>query len=470
MNWDDFIGWGDKAIRWGADYRKTIRKWPVRSQVKPGDIFNALPNEPPEYPEKMDDIFNDFKKIIVPGITHWQHPRFFAYFPSNAAPASVFAEMLANTMGSQCMLWQTSPAATELEEKVIDWLRISMGLPKGFTGIIQDTASSATLTAVLTMRERTLGWTGNKTGLSGRDRLRIYASEEVHSSIDRAIWFSGVGEDNLVRIPIYGHLRSMDTNELRKAIEKDREAGFLPAGIIAATGGTSSGSCDNISDVVKVAEEENLYIHVDAAWAGSAMICPEYRYLWEGVEKADSIVFNPHKWLGAQFDCSVQFLKDASIQKKTLSITPEYLKTKGVEGITNLSEYTIQLGRRFRALKIWFLIRSEGLLGLKGIIRNHVDWTSDLHMKIKSLDNIEIVTDPILSLFTFRFVNQSNSNLDELNERVIKEINDEGKIYLTPTKVNGKYVIRFTAGTFEMVEEDINAAFECIKKKTLEIK
>ena len=206
MDWDDYEKWGKEGIKWGANYRKTIRELTVRSQLRPGQVFNSLPEKPPEDPEPIDQIFQDFKTKIIPGITHWQHPRFFAYFPSNASAASVFAEMLANTMGAQCMLWQTSPAGTELEEKIIDWLRISMDLPKAFKGVLQDTASSATLTAVLTMREKALGWTGNKTGLSGRKTLRIYSSEEVHSSIDRAIWFSGIGEDNLVKIPVCGEL------------------------------------------------------------------------------------------------------------------------------------------------------------------------------------------------------------------------------------------------------------------------
>ena len=466
MDWDDYIEFGKKALHWGSNYRKSIRNYPVRSQLEPGHVYNSIPDLPPENPEKLDDIFEDFKTKIIPGITHWQHPRFFAYFPSNAAPASVFAEMLANTMGSQCMLWQTSPAATELEEKIIDWLRIGMGLPSGFKGVIQDTASSATLTAVLTMREKSLDWTGNKTGLSGRSKLRIYASEEVHSSIDRAIWFSGIGEDNLVRIPVHGDLRSMDPELLKKAIQKDKQDGHMPAGIIAATGGTSSGSCDNISVIADIATKENLYLHVDAAWAGSAMICSEYRYLWQGIEKADSIVFNPHKWLGAQFDCSVQFLKDPSIQKNTLSISPEYLKTKGVDGITNLSDYTIQLGRRFRSLKLWFLIRSEGMSGLKKVIRNHVKWTENLHDRMKNLSNVEIITPPILSLFTFRFIKNGSSNIDEINEKILAEINNEGKIYLTPTKVNNNYVIRFTAGTFEMEEADIEVAYNCIREKS----
>ena len=470
MDWDDYIEFGKKALNWGSNYRKSIRQYPVRSSLKPGHVYNSIPDSPPEDPESLDEIFDDFKTKIVPGITHWQHPRFFAYFPSNAAPASVFAEMLANTMGSQCMLWQTSPAATELEEKIIEWLKIGMGLPNGFKGIIQDTASSATLTAVLTMREKSLNWTGNKTGLSGRSKLRIYASEEVHSSIDRAIWFSGIGEDNLVRIPVQGDLRSMDPELLKQAIQKDKQEGNIPAGIIAATGGTSSGSCDSISLIGDIAAKEKLYLHVDAAWAGSAMICEEFRSLWTGIEKADSIVFNPHKWLGAQFDCSVQFLKDPSIQKNTLSISPEYLKTKGVDGIINLSDYTIQLGRRFRSLKLWFLIRSEGMSGLKKVIRNHVNWTEDFYHKIKKLDKIEIVTPPILSLFTFRFVKEGVKNLDELNERILSEINDEGTIYLTPTKVKNKYVIRFTAGTFEMEKKDIDVAYQCILDKTENLK
>ena len=232
MDWDEYIKWGKKAVVWGSEYRKNLRNYPVRSQNKPGETFNSIPSNPPENPESIDQIFDDFKKIILPGVTHWQHPRFFAYFPANAAPASVFAEILTNTMGLQCMLWQTSPSATELEEKVIEWLRISLDIPKGFGGIIQDTASSATLTAILTMREKALNWKGNKVGLSGQGKLRIYASTENHSSLDKAIWFSGIGEDNLVRVPVWGAYRSMDPVALSDAIHNDRKKGFIPAGIV----------------------------------------------------------------------------------------------------------------------------------------------------------------------------------------------------------------------------------------------
>jgi aromatic-L-amino-acid decarboxylase len=233
---------------------------------------------------------------------------------------SVVAEYLVTAMAAQCMLWQTSPAATELETRVLDWLRQAIGLPEGFAGVIQDSASSATLSAVLVMRERALDWNGNKAGLSGNPQLRIYSSDQVHTSIDRAIWVSGIGENNLVRIPARGALRGMDCDALEAAIVKDMEAGYVPAGIIACTGGTSTGACDDIADVVRIARRHGLYVHVDAAWAGSAMICEEFRHLWAGVQEADSVVFNPHKWLGAQFDCSMQFIRQPQDLVRTLAI------------------------------------------------------------------------------------------------------------------------------------------------------
>ena len=323
----------------------------------------------------MEDIFKDFEGILVPGMTHWQHPRFFAYFPANAAPVSVIAEYLVSAIAAQCMLWQTSPSATELETKVVDWLRQALGLPETFTGVIQDSASTATLAAVLVMRERALNWQGNASGLAGNKAVRIYSTDQVHTSIDRAIWIAGVGEENLVRIPSGGPSKAMDPKALAAAIERDRAAGLLPAGVIACVGGTSVGACDDIAAVVEVAHAHGLYVHVDAAWAGSAMICPEFRDLWQGVERADSIVFNPHKWLGAQFDCSVQFVREPETLVRTLAIQPEYLRTHGHDGIINYSEWSVPLGRRFRALKLWFLLRYHGLEGLRTMIRNHVSWS-----------------------------------------------------------------------------------------------
>lgn len=360
MDNEDFRTWSRRAAEWGADYRETLRDRPVRAQTQPGEIAARIAQSPPEAPEPMDAIFSDFERDIVPGMTHWQHPRFFAYFPANAAPVSVVAEYLVSAMAAQCMLWQTSPAATELETKVIDWLRQALGLPEGFSGVIQDSASSATLSAVLVMRERALAWAGNRSGLSGQPRLRVYSSDQVHTSIDRAIWVSGIGEENLVRVPTGGRWRSMIPSELEAAIQADRAAGFLPAGIIACVGGTSTGGTDDIAAIAAIAKKHGLYLHVDAAWAGSAMICPEFRAFWRGIEQADSLVFNPHKWLGAQFDCSVHFVRDPESLVRTLAIKPEYLKTRGKDGIVNYSEWTVPLGRRFRALKLWFLLRRTG--------------------------------------------------------------------------------------------------------------
>ncbi|PSJ59895.1 pyridoxal phosphate-dependent decarboxylase family protein [Pseudaminobacter soli (ex Li et al. 2025)] len=462
MNGEEFRHWSLKAAEWGADYRESLRERPVRAQTQPGEIAARIAASPPETAEPMEQIFADFEEKILPGMTHWQHPRFFAYFPANAAPVSVVAEYLVTVMAAQCMLWQTSPAATELETKVIDWLRQALGLPEGFSGVIQDSASSATLAAVLCMRERALSWQGNKQGLSGQPRLRIYSSDQVHTSIDRAIWVSGVGEDNLVRIPADGKFRAMDVAALEAAILADKESGFLPAGIIACVGGTSVGGTDDVVAVAAIAQKYGLYLHVDAAWAGSAMICPEFRHFWTGIEGVDSIVFNPHKWLGAQFDCSVQFVRDPDVLVRTLAIKPEYLKTHGKDGIINYSEWSVPLGRRFRALKLWFLLRAHGLEGLRQMIRNHVAWAEALAARLGEEPGFEIMTEPMLSLFSFRHAPTGVADLDAHNQRLLNAINDDGRIYLTQTRVDGRFAIRFQAGQFEATEQDVRDAFAVI--------
>ncbi|MBN9235349.1 MULTISPECIES: pyridoxal phosphate-dependent decarboxylase family protein [Phyllobacteriaceae] len=462
MDSNEFRDWSRRAADWGADYRDTVRDRPVRPRVTPGSIQHSVEASPPEQAEPMEAIFADFEAKIMPGMTHWQHPRFFAYFPANAARVSVIAEYLVTAVAAQCMLWQTSPAATELETKMIDWLRQALGLPEGFSGVIQDSASSATLAAVLTMRERALGWEGNSKGLSGQKRLRVYCSNQVHTSIDRAIWVAGIGDENLVRIPTAGALRSMDMAALEAAIRADKEAGMQPAGIIACVGGTSTGGTDDIAAVADIARRHGLYLHVDAAWAGSAMICPEYRHFWAGIEKADSIVFNPHKWLGASFDCSIQFVRDPESHVRTLAIKPEYLKTHGHDGIINYSEWTVTLGRRFRALKLWFLMRAHGLEGLRTMIRNHVAWSVALAERLRNEPDFEIVTEPMLSLFSFRHRAPQGVDADEHNLRLVNAINDDGFIYLTQTRVEDRVAIRFQVGQFDATREDVEAAFDAI--------
>ncbi|MEZ5871560.1 MAG: pyridoxal-dependent decarboxylase [Nitratireductor sp.] len=462
MNGDEFRLWSKRAAEWGADYRAGLRDLPVRAQTEPGEISAQLPSSPPETAEAMDTIFADFEKIILPGMTHWQHPRFFAYFPANAAPVSVVAEYLVSAMAAQCMLWQTSPAATELETRVLDWLRQALGLPDGFSGVIQDSASSATLAAVLTMRERMLGWNGNESGLAGQPALRIYCSSEVHTSIDRAIWVAGIGQSNLVKIEARGKRRAMDVAQLEAAIERDMEAGMKPAGIIACVGGTGVGGTDDVAAICAVARKHDLYVHVDAAWAGSAMICPEFRELWAGTESANSVVFNPHKWLGAQFDCAAHFIREPEDLVRTLAIRPAYLQTQGKDGIINYSEWSVPLGRRFRALKLWFLIRAHGLDGLRSMIRNHVAWAEKLALRLRAEPDFEITSDPVLSLFSFRYLGKGDGDIEALNQQLVQAINDDGRIYVTQTMLVGMFVIRFQIGQFEVDESDIDIAFEVI--------
>ncbi|MFZ1469328.1 MAG: pyridoxal-dependent decarboxylase [Paracoccaceae bacterium] len=450
MDHEDLRHWSKRAADWAADYHAGLRDRPVRAPLKPGAIAAQLPPAAPEEAEPMEAIWADFDRIIPGGMTHWQHPRFFAYFPANASPASMLAEQLANAMAAQGMIWQTSPAVTEVEQVMIGWLAGALGLPDGFTGTIHDSATTATLSAVLTMREQALEWRGLTQGLSGQPRLRLYASAHTHSSIDKAARVAGIGQDNLVKVPTDASL-SMKPGALAGAIAADRTAGHLPIGVILCAGGTSVGAFDRIADCIAVAKAEGLPVHVDAAWAGSAMICPEFRHLWAGIEAADSIVFNPHKWLGAQFDCAVQFLRDPGPQVKTLGLRPSYLETAGREDIVNFNEWTVPLGRRFRALKLWFTLRAYGLEGLRTRIRNHVLWANEACAVLRKIPEITIVTEPCLSLFTFCL------NSESATEALLTRINDDGRIYLTQTRHNGSYVIRVQVGQFDCTRDDVMA-------------
>lgn len=464
MKKSEFEHWSAKATRWSSDYLANIDQFPVRAQTQPGDIAAQIPPTAPQDAESMEQIMADFEHIIPPGMTHWQHPRFFAYFPSNAAPAAMIAEQLATSMAAQCMLWQTSPSATELEQRMVQWLRDSVGLPDTFDGVLQDTASTATLCAILTMRERTLNWEGNQKGLSEQPTLRVYASSRTHTSIDKAMWIAGLGQDNLVKIDTDDNF-SLKGSDLRDAIDKDIAEGYKPAGIVVCVGGTSMGATDNVREVCKIAQEYELFTHVDAAWAGSAMICPEYRELWDGIELADSVVLNPHKWLGASMECSAHFIKDPASLVRTMAIQPEYLKTYGKDGVVNFSEWSVQLGRRFRALKVWFLMRAYGIKGLQTMIRNHVAWSAKLANRLSDEADFTITTQPILSLFTFKYSPDSvsdQSQSDELNRKLVSALNDDGRIYLTQSLHDGEVVIRFMCGQFEMEETDIDLAFDTI--------
>ena len=460
MRREDYGPWARRAVAWSEDYLRTLRDRPVRAQTTPGATAARLPPRAPEIPEPLEAIFTDFERIVPDAMTHWQHPRFFAYFPANAAPVSMVAEILTATMAAQCMLWQTSPAATEIEGRMVEWMAAALGL-HGFTGTIQEGASAATLAAVLTMRERALNWRGLADGLSGQPPLRIYASAEGHSSIHKAVRIAGLGSANLVRVPT-GADDGMDPEALAAAIVADRAGGLLPAGLVLCVGGTSIGATDPVAACLAVARAENLYTHVDAAWAGSAMICPELRPLWAGVEAADSVVVNPHKWLGAQFDCSLQFLRDPGPQVRTLALRPDYLRTTGHDEITNYSEWTLPLGRRFRALKLWFLLRAHGLEDLRARIRDHLAWSRELHDALAAEPHFAIATPLRLSLFTFRW-EPPGRDPDAGTEALVRRINEDGRIYLTETRVGGRPVIRFQVGQFDCTRDDVLAALDAIR-------
>jgi aromatic-L-amino-acid decarboxylase len=457
MNHDDLLIWSKRAADWAHDYHAGLRDRPVRAPLTPGAIARQLPAAAPDAPEPIEAIFADFERIVPQGMTHWQHPRFFAYFPANAAPASMLAEQLANAMACNALIWQTSPTATEMEQVMVQWLRQAFGLPGDFTGTIHDSATNATLSAVLTMREAALDWAGNRAGLAGQPRLRIYASAETHSSVDKSVRVAGIGQDNLVKVPTDAS-HSMDPAALDAAIRADHAAGFLPIGVVLCCGGTGIGAFDRIGDCIAIAKAHDLPVHVDAAWAGSAMLCPEFRHLWAGVEAADSIVFNPHKWLGAQFDCSVQFLKDPAAQVKTLGLRPAYLETAGREEVVNFNEWTVPLGRRFRALKLWFTLRAYGLEGLRTRIRNHVAWAEEACDALAALPGVEIVTAPALSLFTFALAS------DAATEALLERINDDGRIYLTQTRHRNRSLIRVQVGAFDGTREDVQMIARVVRE------
>ncbi len=462
MDKDTFRDWARRAADWSADYLETVRERPVRAQTKPGDIAARLPATPPEQGEDMARLFEDVDDLLMPGMTHWQHPRFFAYFPANSSPPSVIAETLTAAMAAQCMLWQTSPAATELETRVLEWLRQMLDLPEAFQGVIQDSASSATLAAILTGREQALGFRGNQDGLAAHPPVRVYTSAQAHSSIDKAVWIAGIGQANLARVDL-GSEEGMDAAALERAIEVDRAGGACPAVVIATIGSTSVGAMDNLRAVGEVARRHDLYFHVDAAWAGSALICEEHRHLIDGIELADSFVFNPHKWLLTNFDCTAHFVRDPRMLVQTLGIQPDYLKTEGEAGI-NYSEWSIPLGRRFRALKLWFVIRSYGVEKLREIVRGHIALTEGLASKIDAHPEFELTTRPSLALFTFRYAPADADDLDGLNARLLQAINDDGRIYLTQTRHGGDYVIRFSVGQLHTSREDVDMAWEVIRE------
>jgi len=448
---------------WMADYIEGINEFPVKPNKAPGDIIAQLPGNPPDHPEDFQKIFDDFRNIVLPGITHWQSPSFFAYFPANSSYPSVLAEMLTATLGVQGMIWETSPAAAELEERMMDWLKQMTGLPAHFHGVIQDTASTATLTALLTAREKISDFKINDEGF---DHLvyRIYCSSETHSSIEKGAKIAGFGKKNVVKVRTDKMFR-LDADALKQAIESDLAAGYKPLCVVATIGTTGSTAIDPLEKIAKIASSFNIWLHVDAAFAGTALLLDEYRWMIKGIEKADSFVFNPHKWMFTNFDCSAYFVKDKDALINTFSITPEYLRTQTTGRVNDYRDWGIQLGRRFRALKLWFVIRNFGVEGLKEKIWHHISLAQKLEQRIIKSKDFEMVTPRTLNLVCFRFKparENDNDALNRINEKLKQKVNATGRMYISHTKLNGIYTLRMVIGQTNVTEEHVLKAWDVI--------
>ena len=460
----DFRKYAHEFVDWMADYLESVEELPVKSQVKPGAVYSMLPDAPPEKGEEMPAIFDDFKTIILPGMTHWQSPNYFAYFTANSSYPSVLAEMLTATMGAQCMVWETSPAAAELEEKVMHWLRDMVGLPDMFEGVIQDTASTATLVALLTAREKATGCGINEEGFSDRI-FRIYCSTEAHSSVEKAVRIAGFGRKNLVKVDTDDAL-AMDPEKLRDAVERDRADGYFPLCVVAALGTTGTSAIDPIRPIGEICSQHGIWLHVDAAYAGTALVLPEQRYMIDGIERVDSFVFNPHKWMFTNFDCSAYFVQDTEALIRTFEILPEYLKTRTRGQVNDYRDWGIQLGRRFRALKLWFVIRDYGVEGIRKKVGDHIAWAGELAEHIRQEPDFILFEPQHLGLVCFRYAPAGLSGEDQLNEvnmQLMKSLNETGRIYLTHTKVNGLVILRMVVGQTSVTREHVMRAWERVQ-------
>jgi aromatic-L-amino-acid decarboxylase len=460
----EFRSHAHELVDWMADYLEHIEQRPVKPAVAPGDILGKLPSLPPVDPEDFHRIFGDFTEIILPGMTHWQHPSFFAYFPANSSPPSILAEMLTATMGAQCMSWATSPAATELEERVMEWLRGMIGLPDTFTGVLEDTASTATLCALLSARERASAYRINADGFPAGGRFTVYCSTEAHSSIEKGVKIAGLGKSSLRTIPVDATY-AMNVDALERAIAADLKEGCTPLCVVAAIGTTGSTAIDPLRPIAEICRKHNLWLHVDAAYAGTALLLPEMRWMIDGIELVDSFVFNPHKWMFTNFDCSAYFVADQEALVKTFEILPEYLKTAEGTRVRNYRDWGIQLGRRFRALKLWFVIRTYGVSGLQEMVRTHIELARSFAENVRETADFEILAPVPLATVCFRYHPRGvgdESRLNSLNSALMDRLNAGGRLYLTHTKLGGRVALRLVVGQTQVAQRHVAEAWSLI--------
>jgi aromatic-L-amino-acid/L-tryptophan decarboxylase len=457
MTPEEFRKFGHQLIDWIADYRAGVAELPLMSGVKPGEVKVQLPADAPLEGEGFETILADVQRIIMPGLSHWQHPGFFAYFPSNSLPSSVLGDYLATGLGTLGLAWQSCPALTELEEVVTDWLRRMVGLSDAWSGVIQDTASTNTLVALLCARERTTQHGASRGGLQAEEQaLTVYCSDQAHSSVDKAALLAGFGRDN-IRHVAHDAAFAMRPGELRRLIEADIAAGKKPCAVVATTGTTATTALDPIAPIAAIAREHGLWLHVDAAMAGSAMILPECRWMWEGVEQADSLIFNAHKWLGVAFDCALYYVRDPQHLVRVMSTNPSYLRTAADAEVKNLRDWGIPLGRRFRALKLWFLLREQGVARLQARLRRDIANAQWLAEQVKATPNWQVLAPVPLQTVCVRHTppGLSGEALDRHTQAWVERINRSGQAWLTPAVLEGCWMARVSVGAAATEQDDV---------------
>ncbi|MCU0342385.1 MAG: pyridoxal-dependent decarboxylase [Ignavibacterium sp.] len=457
---------GYRLVDWIAEYLHDIEQYPPLSQVNPGDILKRIPQKPPKNDEDLENVLSDIDNILMDGITHWNHPGFMAYFNSTSSGPGILAELLTAGLGVNGMLWKTSPAFTELEKSMMNWFRQMVGLPENYWGIIYDTASTSSMHAIASAREQ-LDLQIREKGMSGRKdipRLRLYCSEQAHNSIDKGALTLGIGLEGIRKIPV-NYKFEMIPQKLEEAIKEDKQNGWLPFIVVATVGTTSTTSIDPVEAIADITEKNKIWLHIDSAYAGVTAMIPEMKWITEGWDRADSLVINPHKWMFTPMDLSVYFTRKPDILKRAFSLSAEYLKTNQDSEVENLMDYGIQLGRRFRSLKLWFIIRYFGVDGLAARIKNHINLANEFKSWIEAEKDFELMAPVPFSTVCFRYHPESKeeNELNKINENLLEKINASGKIFLSHTKLNGKFVIRLTIGSIRHERRHIEEAWELLK-------
>jgi aromatic-L-amino-acid/L-tryptophan decarboxylase len=465
MTPEEFRAAGHQIVDWIADYRATVASRPVMARTGPGDVKRQLPAQPPEQPEPFASIVRDLDAIILPGLSHWQHPQFFGYFPCNGTLASVLGDYVSTGLGVLGLAWQASPALTELEEVVTDWMRGMLGLSESWSGVIQDTASTSTMIALMCARERTTAYGSNRGGLQSEPQpLVVYTSAHSHSSVDKAALMAGFGRANIRSVP-HDERYAMRSDALAAAITADLRAGLKPCAIVATSGSTASTALDPIEAIATLARQHGLWLHVDAAMAGSAMVLPECRWMWMGVEGADSVVVNPHKWLGAAFDCTLYYVRDAEHLVRVMSTNPSYLQSSADGRVKNLRDWGIPLGRRFRALKLWFLIREQGVSGLQARLRRDLDNAQWLAGVVQSAPNWRVLAPVPLQTVCVRHqpAGLEGESLDRHTQAWCDRVNRSGAAYLTPAILDGRWIVRVSIGAEQTERSHVETLWQTMR-------